>query len=366
MKIALIKLGSFSHINASVVRVLEAAFPEDEVEITDVGDLVDFKSLPNLASTALEYAGAMALGGKKAGDCLEKSGYIFRRIKRAIASRLSEGGYRFSFQTQSQFDASVPGLAHFVYTDHTHLANLSYPGVKRTDLFPERWIRRESAIYENATAVFTMSNHVTKSLLEDYGLSASKVECVYAGSNAEVSNFGNPKRSPGKTILFVGVEWERKGGLELAAAFPMVQEAHPEAKLVVVGCRPDLKGLANCEIVGRVPLEAMESYYCDADVFCLPSRIEPFGIVFIEAMRHRLPIVATNIGAIPDMVIPGVTGEICPPGDVDAIAAGLIKMLDDPEQRVRFGERGEAHMRKYYSWEETGKRVRHFIIKSLG
>src|SRR5207253_9039881 len=122
-----------------------------------------------------------------------------------------------------------------------------------------------------------------------------------------------------KQILFVGVDWERKGGPELAAAFKLVRERIPAARLVVVGVSPKLD-LPNCEIIGRVPLERVQEYFVSSSVFCLPSRIKPFGIACIEALMNRIPVVATRINALADMVEDHKSGRLVDCGDVEGLA----------------------------------------------
>ena len=73
--------------------------------------------------------------------------------------------------------------------------------------------------------------------------------------------------------------------LEMVEAFRRVLQTHPDARLAVVGCSPSVN-VPNCEIVGRVPVDKVAGYYPRASVRCLPSRLEPFGIVCIEAYLH--------------------------------------------------------------------------------
>ena len=130
----------------------------------------------------------------------------------------------------------MPGIPHFVYTDHTHLANRQYPDPPPNRKFSAEWIELEREIYHRATRVFTFSSNIGRSLIDDYGVEPAKIRCAYAGSNLPRWP-GAPVRVPGgKTILFVGMEWERKGGPLLVAAFRRVLREHPDAKLVIVGC----------------------------------------------------------------------------------------------------------------------------------
>ena len=286
-KIAFVKLGSFSHINASVGAILRQQFSGYEVEVIDVNEVLGRNEITAFfnALNVLKYYGRdIQCRRRTFRECKYRTPYMFARIRTRMQKRLGRdlSSYAFSFQTQSLFDASVPGLPHFVYIDHTHLANLYYPGFDRSKLYAQAWVDLEASIYHNATRIFTMSKHVQRSLLEHYHCSPERASCVFAGSNIDIlpvpaqnDNYCNQQ------ILFAGVDWERKGGPNLVAAFKMVLLQHPNAKLTIVGCSPRLE-LRNCNIVGRVPLEQMRNYYAQASVFCLPSLVEPFGIVFVE------------------------------------------------------------------------------------
>ena len=81
------------------------------------------------------------------------------------------------------------------------------------------------------------------------------MSCVYAGSNTTIKPVALDNRHYGnKQILFVGVDWQRKGGPELIEAFKRVLQKHPDARLAIVGCSPELS-TPNCDIVGRVPVD---------------------------------------------------------------------------------------------------------------
>ena len=85
-----------------------------------------------------------------AGGCLIRTTYYLERLRRRLAERLSRRRYLFTLQTQSLFDGSLPGVPHFVYTDHAELQCLRLPGFSPKELFPPRWIALETSIYRNA------------------------------------------------------------------------------------------------------------------------------------------------------------------------------------------------------------------------
>ncbi len=280
---------------------------------------------------------------------------MHRCIRRILRNRYAADSWSFTFQMQSLFDGSLNGIPHFIYTDHTHLANLEYPGVSVKDLYHPKWIECERDAYFNANTVFVRSTNMLHTLVSKYQLPADRALCVYCGANADVPDPVEPlslKRSP-RRILFVGLDWERKGGPDLLQAFEQVRKQCPHAELTVVSAYtgpPDVN-LPGVNFVGRVPLSEVSKYFRNSDIFCLPTHLEPFGIVFIEAMAYGLPIVATRIGALSDLVENGINGYLIEPGDVPALAQALTRLLEEED---RFNDMAHAARRRYddkFNWE---------------
>jgi glycosyltransferase involved in cell wall biosynthesis len=367
-KIAFIQKGTVPLASAHVALALQTNFPEFEVEILDIKELLAQRkkmALANVFHTVKEYGPEILAGKKQAKEGYFRTPYLFYQIKRLMADKLVNPDYVFSFQMQSLYDASDNHLPHFVYTDHTNLVNLLYPIQDRRRLFSQPWLQLERTIYQNASHIFTRSGHVTSSIVEQYGCPPDKVTCVFAGSNIPAA--AEPLDNDGygnKNILFVGVDWERKGGPELVHAFRQVLQVHPDAHLTIVGCTPQVD-VSNCEVVGRLPLAEVKAYYRRASVFCLPTKLEPFGIVFIEAFSYKLPVVATRVGAISDFVIPGENGYLVEPGEINCLAERLIQLLNDPAKCRAFGENGGRLIRGNYNWEAVGKRMKEQITATL-
>jgi len=211
-----------------------------------------------------------------------KSGNFTDAIKRSewMMSRLSKTLQKRSHWTECDYDVvlgvgtTIP-LAHcacpyFIYTDLTILANLYYPqGERQVELWKE-CLPYERANVAGARAVFTMSEHIGRSLREHYRLPAERIVRVNAGCNGPRVNIYVPDRFKRMNILFIGVEWERKGGKELEAAFRLVRSRLPNATLTVVGCRP-VVAVGGIDVVGPVPPQRVGEYLARASVFCLPS-----------------------------------------------------------------------------------------------
>lgn len=365
---ACITCGSFSGINERLLPLLEAAFSELSPSRFDVAGWLhaDRRVMAAGAAHVLTESGPLAFAGRaRFRRALYRSSYLNRRIGEEVRSRAGRRRYAFSLQTQSMFDASVPDLPHFVYTDHTGLANSYYPDFDPGDLSQDR-LDRERQIYRNARLTFTMSEHVSRSLVEHYGIEAERVRCVYAGSNVDAHPGAAPAPSPDrKQILFVGREWRRKGGPELIAALPLVREKHPEATLVVAGCSPKLE-VDGVWVVGDVPAETVSELFAASSMFCMPTRAEPFGLVFVEALTCGVPIVSTDIGALPDIVQDGETGFLVAPDDTPGLAAAIVRLLDDPEEARRFGAAGRRRMLERYTWPHVVDAMAAQIRNAIG
>ena len=215
-KIAFIRPKPIPIANVRVLETLASHFNDYEIDVIDIKSLVksrlDILAI-NTLFVILLYGRDIVFGYKEFKDSFWRTPYIFQTVKRLLARRLGGKNYDFTFQMQSLFDCSLPGVPHFIYTDHTHLANLTYSNFDKRRLYHPRWINLEKRIYQNATMIFLWSSHIKQSLIEKYGYPEEQAVLVYVGSNVDMTG----SRTSGKTyekqnILFVGLDWERKGG----------------------------------------------------------------------------------------------------------------------------------------------------------
>jgi glycosyltransferase involved in cell wall biosynthesis len=350
-RFAFMTIGPFSGINERVLERLRAEFPQLEADHVDIPAWVRTQRrvmARNLMHVVAAHGPGILRDRVRLWGAFYRTPYMMGAIRRAMGHRLARGGYAFSFQTQSLFDGSTPGVPHFVYTDHTELVNRYYPDYDPATAPSPSWLELERGIYEHARLIFTMSSHVSRSLSEHYSIDPDRVHCVLAGANVAPADAAPPDYA-GKRILFAGRKWERKGGPDLLAAFRLVHERDPAASLVIAGCSPDIS-LEGAEVLGELGAERLDREYARAAVFCMPSLVEPFGIVFIEALSRALPVVATSIGALPDIVEPGESGYLHEPHDVEGLAASLARLIADPELCRRLGEHGRAFVAERYTW----------------
>lgn len=368
-RIGFIRLNDHLIYDLKLEETLRTHFSDYEFDVFTIKDILQrqpFAIIINCLVVFAMYGWDILSGKKEFRSSFWHTPFIFHHIRKTLGRKIKKENYHFTFQAQSLFDGSIGGVPHFLYTDHTHLANLTYPNFDRRKLFSKSWIKLEKEIYHNADIVFVWSTNIGHSLVDQYNQPGNRVACVNVGSSIKIDDFKpDPRKEFTRSILFVGMDWERKGGLDLVSAFNIILNKYPNAQLTIAGSSPMINH-PNCKVLGPLPVEQLKVLYEKADIFCMPTLLEPFGIVYLEAMAAGLPIVATRLGAIPDFVRDGWNGWLVEPGDVEGIANAITRLFENPEQCRLFGSRGAQLVQKYYNWPAVGKNIQKHILGYLG
>jgi glycosyltransferase involved in cell wall biosynthesis len=228
----------------------------------------------------------------------------------------------------------------------------------------KRWLKLEIESYRNATMLFTASNHTRDSVINDYGINEEKVVTVYEGANIkELPTF--EKDYSNKTVLFVGMDFDRKGGQSLKKAFKEVKKDIPDAKMIVAGCSPSIN-IPGITVEGYVDHERLLQLYEQASIFTMPSICETLGIVFFEAMAYKTPCIGSTVDAMPEIIEDGKTGLLTHPNDYKQLAEKLIVLLEDENVMKKMGEEGRKRMEKYFTWDLVVDRMTEEFKKILG
>lgn len=228
-----------------------------------------------------------------------------------------------------------------------------------------KWYALEGMLYRSARYVFPLSHYVRRSLIEDYGVDPARAVTIGGGRNMEAAD-GSERPYDGKTILYVGYEFERKGGKVLLAAFERVAAEIPDAELLIAGPRqlpdPLPRGV---RVLGPASSQEVSQLYTRASLFVMPSLFEPFGLVFLEAMEHKLPCIGSDRCAIPEIIVDGETGLIAPAGDAQALADKIIYLLRRPHTMRLMGERGRERVRTLFTWRTVAERIDARLVELL-
>jgi glycosyltransferase involved in cell wall biosynthesis len=304
-------------------------------------------------------------------------GFWGRSVRARRLARAYDGHLDAVLQIGATFRcATARGVPCFLYCDaNVRTALQNAPHGPAAALPPREVVgleSRERAVYAAAAGVFTMSEYLRGSFLRDFALPAERVVTVYAGANLDAATViprsGPPQGPP--TVLFVGRQWDRKGGPVLLEAFRGLRVAIPDARLCVVGSRPPVRE-PGVEIVGPINkdspegLKQLSSLYRDADLLCLPSRFEPFGIVLVEAMLHGLPCIGTDRWAIPEIIAEGETGWLAPDGNATALRDCLLAALKNRVALAAMGQRGRQRALRLFTWERVAARMCRHLEQAL-
>ncbi len=275
-----------------------------------------------------------------------------------------------------QFGAmyDVPALIEgraccFSYHDGNLASSLKSPNTptKLSARRVEEGLRFERAVYRGLDRIFVMSDYLRRSFIEDYNIPASRVCTLGAGVNLDtIPEPPSGKRYDTKEVLFIGVDFARKGGPQLLEAFRHVREVHPEATLHIVGphtlnIRPDQeRGVQFHGFLSKSSPKdwsTLRGLFERSSLFVLPSLYEPFGISILEAMLYQIPAVVSRAWAMEEMVMPGVTGEHVEPGSVNDLIDRLTTLLRSPELLKKMGETARNFVLQRHTWPQVIDRM---------
>lgn len=233
-----------------------------------------------------------------------------------------------------------------------------------------RWYaftRMQKRVARRLPSVLTVSGTSRQEIVEHLGVREDRIHVVHIGADTDLfSPDPAVPQVPGRIVTTSSADVPLKGLVFLVEALAKVRTEHPEAHLVVVGKRPEdgpvaqaierygiegavefVKGISDAELVDLIR---------SAQVACVPSLYEGFSLPAAEAMATGTPLVATTGGAIPEVA--GRDGETCvavPPGDAGALAAGLSRLLGDPDLRARLGAAGRERVLRHFTWARAAE-----------
>jgi glycosyltransferase involved in cell wall biosynthesis len=210
----------------------------------------------------------------------------------------------------------------------------------------------ERRLARHTDAIVNISHYEHARALE-LGLPADKSHVVVNGIGPAPAAPPAPLPPSRINLLFSG-RMDRQKGLDILLA-AMERLTDRNLHLYVAGAsvlaRETRRTLPNITYLGWLARETLESYYAAADALVMPSRWEGFGLAATEAMRQSTAVIASDRGALPEIVVPGETGLICP-GDDPSALADILRGLDKDELK-RWGEAGRARQHASFSIERV-------------
>jgi glycosyltransferase involved in cell wall biosynthesis len=343
--------------------------PQDQFELHAAGQ----PESPAAASDQLRAIPGIALRPTNFGPSLwrrsnlQKLGSIAGALP-AAASLLGLAAYirRHRIEILHSTDRPRDAIACTVLAALTGAKALIHAHVNYGD-----WMNRGVTwAFGRADAIVGVSNHTARTFVE----AGYRSDRVHAVLNAIEPSRWDPSLDPAPGRASLGVSagaplilsvarlFRSKGHFELLSALALVKRKYPNVRLAVVGSdyptdsdttqmlktRARELGIGE-NVVFTGQRSDIASLLAACDVFSLPSFEEPFGLVFAETMAMKRPVVALTNGGTPEVVEHGKCGLLSPPGDIDALAANLLRLLGDPAMRTQFGEYGRSRVEQHFT-----------------
>lgn len=218
------------------------------------------------------------------------------------------------------------------------------------------WVECERLAYERTRHIFTMSNLVKSSLVEDYGIKSEKITVVGSSGNFQAPYEGE-KTFGTKQILFNGSDFERKGGNLVLAAFKQVKKRIPEAKLVIIGKKLLIRedGVDN---PGRISsLTEMRNLFLKTDLVVAPALCDPFPSFLMEAMNYGVPCIVSARDGMPEIIDDGVNGIVIAQPTPDLLANQIASLLGDRAALTSMSQNARHKVKSQLNWNDIAKNI---------
>jgi len=257
---------------------------------------------------------------------------------------------------------------HGVYLDEFKTFQINYPVfsiamIRASALLPFSYIEKWAA--RSSDAVITVSKYAAARTKSLYSIPETKIYIIPNGIDTTIfcpspNNINIGYSNPTKKFLFVGKLDPRKGILVLLKAFAKALKLNPSIELDVIGSGMQMeeakKACQNMSISNHVHFlgkrkdnEIVEAYR-SAYAVCMPSFQEGQGITALEAQACGTPVIASDVGGLPEAVVKGKTGILVTSGDSDALAVTILDLVKNLEKRNKLGENALEWSREFH-WD---------------
>jgi len=281
---------------------------------------------------------------------------------------------RNAWTFRSMVRAFEPNIVHIHYIPNDITNLLWYWGTK--NLFVSPWgsdiITDYSAeikgssfyrrfLFRQARGI-TATSHFLADVTRDY--TDKEVHVVPFGVDCQVFRPTEQiNMTSAVTLGFVKHLRAKYGPEYLIRAMGLVVDRHPQARLLMAGSgelRSQLEDLTgqlgltrNISFLGAVEHRQVPEFLKNVDIFVMPSIREEFGVAAVEAQAMEIPVVATKVGGIPEVVEDGITGILVRPRNPVQLATAIIELIEHPEKRKEMGKKGREYVLSHYRWEDN-------------
>ena len=276
---------------------------------------------------------------------------VAKQVSKALASHtLHFGTYGFS-------QVKLPkNHSHYLYIDSTW--DLMSGQTAFIDKFSERLIKDvefvEAESYKRFKHIFTISEYVKRNLISKYQVAESDITVVGTGVGIIKPYFGEKNYNNGKILFVAKGRFEDKGGDLVIQGFKKALENNPNLELSIVGqsSYEKIEKHPKIETYGFLPLHELQHMFETHSLFLMPATYEPWGLVYIEALFCKMPIVGLNRNSFPEISNYGKFGFGLNERDENLLAQTINYAFANPLLLKKMGEEAQEYCLSHFTWDK--------------
>ena len=266
----------------------------------------------------------------------------------------------------STFDLPLPKpepeVEHYLFCDSTwnlwsqYTTNIAQYTPKMRSLAEQ--LEQES--YAQVKHFFSISEYIRENLINYYQIEPNRITVVGTGRGKIEPFMGNKDYQNGHILFVAKARFEDKGGPLLLEGFKKARQQNPSLKLVIVGQKEYeqlIGSVPGVSVTGFIPWEELQNLFHTAALFAMPSLNEPWGLVYLEALACKTPILGLNRNSLPEMTDKGKYGFLVDEPTPESIAEAMLQAFSHPDKLQEMGSDGQKYCLEKFSWEQVASKI---------
>ena len=251
--------------------------------------------------------------------------------------------------------------SHYLYCDSTWnlwLSNsTSIKKYSKKLLIDAEMLEKKS--YQQMRHIFSISEYVKKNLTDHYGIDPNKITVVGTGLGVIKPYYGHKDYTNGKILFAAKERFEDKGGYLVLEAFKIASKSNPNLELTIVG-QNEYTGkinLPNVKTFGYISLEKLQSIFNTSSLFLMPALNEPWGLVYLEALACKMPIIGLNKNSFPEISDYGKYGFGLDDTNPEKLAQVILNAFDNNDKLLKIGQKAQQYCLNKFTWQKTVAKI---------
>lgn len=283
-------------------------------------------------------------------------------FKAAIKTRFSVTNHTLHMGALSlPFLVKPSEQKHYLLCDSTWnlWVNNSTNISKYNNINIERYDTLEKKAISQCEHIFSLSEYVKENLVNYYGVAQNKITVVGTGLGAILPFYGEKDYSNRKILFVAKDRFEDKGGNLVVDSFLRAVRLDPKLQLTIIGNEEIKKTVVhpNIKVLGFIPLQELQDLFNTHSLFFMPAINEPWGLVYLEAMACKMPIIGLNRNSFPELSGYGTYGFGIDTSDPDLIGELIAGVFSKPEELREIGQKAQAFCLDSFSWTITINKI---------